>query len=275
MRPLPHVPSEVVADIVLRALRLEAPICDMSVVCRSWHSIVMRNLAEVLMLRELRERNGSMVSVLRCALKHHKLDVALDLVSKPGSLEESAEALVLVARYGNTELARCLMHAPQNAANADCQDGEALVEAAFGGHIEHAARANCGGGVALVGAADRGHTEVVCMLLDAPQHAAHADCRGGKALKVAALGGHIEVVRLLLDAPQHAAHADYGGGVALVEAAAGGHIEVVRLLLDAPQHAAHAACLGGAALVRAADGGHTEVVSLLKDRIAGQTQRVR
>ena len=131
MSPLPHLPSEIVADLVLRALRLEATICDISAVCRFWHSIVVRNLAELLILRE----NGNMVSVLRRALEHHNLDVALDLVSRPGSLEESAEALVLVAQNGHTVLAKCLVNSPQHAARADCQNGDALLAAAKGGHI--------------------------------------------------------------------------------------------------------------------------------------------
>eukprot|EP00798_Chlamydomonas_sp_ICE-L_P029342 gene29342-biopygen7694 len=181
--------QDVVADLVLRALRLEAPICDISAVCRLWHSIVVRNIAEVLVLRE----NGDMFIVLRRALKHHKLDVAMDLVSRPRSSDESEDALVLVAKNGHTDLTRCLMQAPQHVARADCHDGEALVEAAAGGHIE-----------------------VVRMLLDAPQHAAHADCQGGLALSQAAHGGHIEVVRMLLYAPQHAARADCLEGDALV-----------------------------------------------------------
>eukprot|EP00798_Chlamydomonas_sp_ICE-L_P018395 gene18395-biopygen27321 len=100
MPDLPHLPPEVVADLVLRALRLEAPICNISAVCSIWHSIVVRHLAEVLILRD----DFNMVSVLGRALKHNKLDVAHDLVSKTGSLDESEEALVLVAQSGLADL---------------------------------------------------------------------------------------------------------------------------------------------------------------------------
>eukprot|EP00798_Chlamydomonas_sp_ICE-L_P006981 gene6981-biopygen655 len=100
MPALPHLPEGVVADVVLRALRLEAPICTISAVCSIWHSIAVRHLAEVLILGN----EGDMVTVLRRALEHNKLDVARDLVSKTGSLVESEEALVLVARSGQTDL---------------------------------------------------------------------------------------------------------------------------------------------------------------------------
>eukprot|EP00798_Chlamydomonas_sp_ICE-L_P003572 gene3572-biopygen21303 len=102
MTLLPRLPQDVVSDLVLRALRLEAPICDISAVCSVWHSVVVRHLADVLILRA----NGNMVSVLRRALQHNKLDVALDLVSRTRSLDESEEALVLVAQSGQSELVR-------------------------------------------------------------------------------------------------------------------------------------------------------------------------
>eukprot|EP00798_Chlamydomonas_sp_ICE-L_P006116 gene6116-biopygen1257 len=108
MPALPYLPPEIVADLVLRALCLEAPICDISAVCSFWHSIVVRHLAEVLIL----SHQGNMVSVLRCALKHNKLDVALDLVSRTGSLDESEEALVLVAQSGQADLVTAFLSLP-------------------------------------------------------------------------------------------------------------------------------------------------------------------
>eukprot|EP00798_Chlamydomonas_sp_ICE-L_P004917 gene4917-biopygen15225 len=123
-----------------------------------------------------------MVSALRRALDHHKLDVAHDLVSRPGSLEASEEALVLVVRNGKTDLARCLLNSPQHAACADCRHGEALVQAAEDTE-------------ALVAAARRGHIEIVRILLDARQNVrAHR-----AALLGASEGGHREVVALLQD----------------------------------------------------------------------------
>eukprot|EP00798_Chlamydomonas_sp_ICE-L_P026654 gene26654-biopygen3078 len=218
MPALPHLPEEVVADLVLRALRLEAPLCDMSVVCRIWHSTVVRHLAEVLISRY----NANMVSVLGQALEHNKLDVALDLVTKTGSLEESEAALVLVAKSGQADLVRCLLHAPQHAAHADGQDGQALVAAA--GH---------------------GHFEVVCMLLTARHHSAHANSQDGEALVLAAIMGH-----------------NCQDGEALVQAASNEHMEVVCMLLDAPDHAAHADSQNGEALVQAAMRGRIEVMLL-------------
>eukprot|EP00798_Chlamydomonas_sp_ICE-L_P026242 gene26242-biopygen11176 len=163
-------PEEVVTDMVLRTLRLEAPICDISAICSFWHSIVVRHLAELLILRD----NANMISVLRRALKHNKFDVALDLVSRPGSLDESEEALVSVAQSGQADLVRYLLHAPQqHAVHADCQDG-----------------------LALVAASEHGHIEVVSMLLDDPQHAVHADCQDGRALVLAAHGGHTETAEM-------------------------------------------------------------------------------
>eukprot|EP00798_Chlamydomonas_sp_ICE-L_P032385 gene32386-biopygen1067 len=265
MTALPDLPPDIVTDLVLQTLRLEAPICDISAVCRLWHSIVVRHLAELLILRD----KGNMLSVLRRALKHNKLDVALDLVSKTGSLDESNEALVLVAHSGQAHLVRFMLHAPQHAAQADCLDGQALVAASEHGHIEvmrilldvpqHAAHADCQDGRALVLAANNGHKEVVRMLLDAPQHAARADCQDGFALLIAAQNGHIEVVSVLLDAPQHTAHADCQDGRVLEVAAHNGHSKVVRILLDAPQHAAHADCQDGKALLLAAKNGHIKV----------------
>eukprot|EP00798_Chlamydomonas_sp_ICE-L_P026935 gene26936-biopygen4224 len=174
MSALPYLPPDVVTDMVLSALCLEAPISNISAVCSFWHSNVVRHLAKVLILRE----NGNMVSVLRRSLQHNKLDVALNLVSRTGSVEQSIRALVLLAQSGQADLIRHLLRAPQHAAHADYLDGHALVAASVHGHIE-----------------------VVRLLLDTPQHAALADCHNGNALVLAAHKGHSDVVRVLLDAP--------------------------------------------------------------------------
>ena len=57
---------------------------------------------------------------------------------------------------------RLLLEWPVDAPRADCQDGEALVMAAFHGHLK-----------------------VVELLLRWPEHAPRADCQGGRALTVA------------------------------------------------------------------------------------------
>eukprot|EP00798_Chlamydomonas_sp_ICE-L_P030394 gene30394-biopygen16263 len=173
MPTLPHLPEEIVVDLVLRALHLGAPICDMSAVSSIWHSVVVRHLAELLILRN----NGDMVSVLSRALKHNKLDVALDLVSKTGSLKESEKALVLVARSGQAGLVAA-------------KEGHIEVVCMMMDAPQHAA--HDGAGEALVQAAGKGRIEVVQLLLDAP-HGAHADCQGGAALIKAATYGHSEI----------------------------------------------------------------------------------
>eukprot|EP00798_Chlamydomonas_sp_ICE-L_P030887 gene30887-biopygen16726 len=246
-----HLPSEVLTDVVLRSLLLESSIGDVSAVCRFGHSIVSNHLPEVLIHR----RGGDMTDVLFRALEHDKLDLARELVLRPGSQEDSNEALLVVIESGGpADLAMLLLSAPQYAAHADFQQGQALVEAV---------REDCRDGEVLMMAAQEGHEEVVRMLLDAPQNAAHADCQDGRALQKAASKGHDAIVRMLLDSPQHAAHADCQDGRALQKAASNGHGVIVRMLLAAPQHAAHADSQDGQALLEAVREGHTEIVQIL------------
>eukprot|EP00798_Chlamydomonas_sp_ICE-L_P007379 gene7379-biopygen17186 len=194
------LPEEVLANIGMLHALGTSTLGDARLVCRSWNSIVSRTIGRVLV-----ERNqGRMTPILASALEHDKLEVAVELVSAPGSEEDANAALRLVAKGGHTELARILLAAPRHAAHADCFNGDALVQAAAFGHVE-----------------------IVHMLLDAPQHAAHADCLNGQALVNAAYHGHIEIVRLLLDAPQHAAHANCQDGEALRLAASEGNTIII------------------------------------------------
>ena len=104
------------------------------------------------------------------------------------------------------------------APRADIDDGQALVEAAGGGHAKmvqmllrrrrNAPRANCQDGEALVAAAGFGHVAVVDALLGAGKHAPRADCQHGQALIEAAGEGHIHVVERLLKHTKSAPRAD-------------------------------------------------------------------
>eukprot|EP00798_Chlamydomonas_sp_ICE-L_P017137 gene17137-biopygen26047 len=194
------LPPELELDIVLRTLQLESPIGDVSTICRAWQLIVSQNLGQILLHRF----HGHILAALLHACRHGKLEVATWLVSRVASLTDSnVRALLAVADTGQTELARLLLTAPQNAAHADYHYGKVLAVAA-----------------------KRGHSEVVRMLLDAPQHAPHADSTNPWNLGVAAMRGHCEVVRMLLDAPQHAAHADSRDSYALVVTARYGHSKI-------------------------------------------------
>eukprot|EP00798_Chlamydomonas_sp_ICE-L_P026189 gene26189-biopygen20663 len=117
MPALPHLPPEIVSDLVLRALRLEARICDISAVSNTWHSIVVRHLAEVLILRD----NGNM------APRHAALADCQD-----------GQALVAASGRGHIEVVRQLLDAAQHAALADCRQGRALMLASYNGHCETA-----------------------------------------------------------------------------------------------------------------------------------------
>ena len=63
------------------------------------------------------------------------------------------------------------------------------------GWREHVPRADCQDGQALVSAAEGGHEAVVRLLLGWREHAPRADCNGGRPLSMAIGGGHEEVVR--------------------------------------------------------------------------------
>ncbi|KAG1676223.1 hypothetical protein FOA52_006440 [Chlamydomonas sp. UWO 241] len=156
---------------------------------------------------------------------------------------------------------------------ADCQDGAALVAAAYRGHEDtvrlllgwhvRAPRADALNGEALVAAATKGHAAVLALLLSM-ESAPRADCQQSKALCVATREGHVAVVKLLLSAGEHAPRADAFEGALLVAAAANGHDDVVRLLLEwLGEGAALADSQSRKALVEAARGGHEGCVALL------------
>lgn len=96
---------------------------------------------------------------------------------------------------------------------------------------EHAPTADCCGGEALVEAARGGHEAVVRMLLSQCRHAARADCQDGLALVAAAGGGHEAVVRLPASlSPRMWQGVTAKGGLAVTEAAKGGHRAIFQLL---------------------------------------------
>eukprot|EP00798_Chlamydomonas_sp_ICE-L_P029557 gene29557-biopygen5472 len=128
MTAFPHLPSDMVKDIVLCSLTQErqSSIRDVALVCRPWRSIVSENLAQIL----IHKCNGCMPGALFLALQHNQLrafDVAIELVSRSTSLDDSNRALLLVSHYGRPELAMLLLTAPHHAAHADCRNGQALV----------------------------------------------------------------------------------------------------------------------------------------------------
>ncbi|GAX86060.1 hypothetical protein CEUSTIGMA_g13475.t1, partial [Chlamydomonas eustigma] len=123
-------------------------------------------------------------------------------------------------------------------------------------------RADCRDGEALLYAAEGGHLDVVRLLLDWPEHAPRADCQDGQALLCAIEGGHLDVVRLLLEWPEHAPRADCQDGQALLHAVEGGHLDIARLLLEWPEHAPD--CQDGQALLFVA-GRYMEIVRLHLD----------
>eukprot|EP00798_Chlamydomonas_sp_ICE-L_P004687 gene4684-biopygen8812 len=226
MTAFSDLPSALVKDIVLRILTQEqqSSISDVALVCRPWHSIVSENLAQIL----IHKCNGDLPEALSLALRHNQLrafDVAIELVSISTSLDDSNQALMLVSQHGRPGLAQLLLTAPHHAAHADCENGQALVTAASRGHRkvvqmlldapQHAARADCRDGAALVIAAECGHPE--------------ADCQDGQALVDAAEEGHSEIVQMLLGAPENAPHADCQDGLALVDAASRGHREILKM----------------------------------------------
>eukprot|EP00798_Chlamydomonas_sp_ICE-L_P021395 gene21395-biopygen30109 len=281
MLRVPPLPDDLVADIVLRAMRLgtrtpKSCISKLSVVCRSWQSIVTQNLAEIL----IDQHCGAMSKALSRALEHNQRVLACELASRPQSEEDSNIALLLAAIHGHAGVVQLLLDAPQHAAAAD-KLGEIgcrllLSDAAYkrstGGMFDIlwpldtvTGLRSCAGkdGQALVEAVRKGHTEIVCMLLTVPQHPARADCKGGQVLVEAVEGEHTAIVCMLVNAPQHAARADCKGGQALVEAVEGGHTAIVCMLVNAPQHPAHADCLGWKILLRAVKRGQMETVRLL------------
>eukprot|EP00798_Chlamydomonas_sp_ICE-L_P029558 gene29558-biopygen5473 len=137
MTAFSHLPSDLVKDIVLRIVTQErqSSISDVALVCRPWHSIVSENLTQIL----IHKCNGDMPEALSLALRHNQVrafDVAIELVSKSTSLDDSNRALFLVIQHGQPDLAMLLLTAPHHAAHADCQDGQALVVAAGMGHSE-------------------------------------------------------------------------------------------------------------------------------------------
>eukprot|EP00798_Chlamydomonas_sp_ICE-L_P011836 gene11836-biopygen9801 len=211
MAAFSDLPPDLVKDIVLRILTQEPQfsISDVALVCRPWYSIVSENLAQIL----IHNCNDNMPWALSLALRHNQVgafDVAIELVSRSTSLDDSNQALLLVCEHGRPDLAMLLLTAPHHAAHANCENGQALTIAATHDYSIT--------GMALSEAAFNSRREVFCWWLHAPQH--------GQALVEAARRGHREVVQVLLDAPEHAAHADCQNGQALVEAAAGGHREV-------------------------------------------------
>eukprot|EP00798_Chlamydomonas_sp_ICE-L_P020231 gene20231-biopygen29021 len=198
-----NLPKDLMADVLLRACRLGAATSNLSAVCRSWHSVVAQNLADLL----IASHRGAMSQALCRALAHGKYVVAYELASQPQSVKDSSLASFLAAYHGRADLVQLLLDAPQEA---------------------------------LVDAAKLGHTEIVHALLNAPQHRAHADCLRGRPLLGAVAGGHVEIVGLLLGAQEHAAQADCQSGQAFVLAARSGHVEIMRMLLTAPHDAAQA-----------------------------------
>ena len=111
------------------------------------------------------------------------------------------------------------------------------------------ARADCQQGHALVIAAFYGNPAVARLLLEWPEHAPRADCQDGRALVLAATEGHEAMVQLLLGWTEHAPRADSQQGEALVGAAQNGHSATARLLLECKEHAPRADCQQGQALV--------------------------
>ena len=153
------------------------------------------------------------------------------------------------AGRGHTSIVRMLLEWPDHPAQADCSNGEALVEAARGGH-----------------------TDVLALLLARWPVATAMPC-ACEAMIRAAEGGHVDAVRVLLGCSElHAPHADCLAGEALVRAASRGHTGVVELLLGYPRHAPRADCRGGEVLERAEVGGHADVLRLLHQRQVQQLQ---
>ena len=148
------------------------------------------------------------------------------------------------AGRGHTSIVRMLLGFPDHPAQADCSNGEALVEAARGGH-----------------------TDVLALLLARWPVATAMPC-ACEAMIRAAEGGHVDAVRVLLGCSElHAPHADYClAGEALVRAASGGHAGVVALLLGHPRHALRPNCRVGEALAQAEAGGHDDVLRLLRQQ---------
>eukprot|EP00798_Chlamydomonas_sp_ICE-L_P014257 gene14257-biopygen23332 len=133
------LPSDLVKDIVLCILTQEqqSSISDVALVCRSWHSIVSENLAQIL----INKCNVKMPGALSLALKHNQVrafHVAIELVSRSSSLDDSNRALSLASLHGRPDLAMLLLTATHHAAHADCQNGKTLVSAASRGHHETA-----------------------------------------------------------------------------------------------------------------------------------------
>eukprot|EP00798_Chlamydomonas_sp_ICE-L_P027104 gene27104-biopygen857 len=130
--------GDLVKDIVLGIFTQErqSSIRDVALVCCPWHSIVSENLTQIL----IHKRNGDLPGALSLALPRKQVrafNVAIELVLRSMSLDDSNQSLLLVSHHGRPDLAMLLLTAPHYAAHADySQDGEALVNAACRGHSE-------------------------------------------------------------------------------------------------------------------------------------------
>eukprot|EP00798_Chlamydomonas_sp_ICE-L_P020065 gene20065-biopygen28877 len=118
MSRAPSLPEEIVSDVVLRALRLGAPLSDLSVVCRSWHAAVAQNLAEIAEIL-IDRHQGAMSKALCLAFDHNHGVLACELASRPQSVEDSNLALSLAALYGRADVVKLLLDAPQHGARAN------------------------------------------------------------------------------------------------------------------------------------------------------------
>jgi hypothetical protein len=187
--------------------------------------------------------------------------------------------LVVAAQNGQTQALQFLLNADaQVIAYSDCW--EALLEAAFKGHVEVVAKlltasanasinhVNGGGNTALTLAAFNGHTKVVKLLLEAGANANHVNHMNDTALILAAFNGHTEIVKFLLEAGAHANHADRHGYIALMLAAQNGHAAVVQLLLTTQNYAYHTVLK---ALMYATITLHGAVAIILMKHIASQS----
>eukprot|EP00798_Chlamydomonas_sp_ICE-L_P011493 gene11493-biopygen15659 len=137
MTAFSDLPPELVKDILMCILAQErqSSIRDVALVCPAWHSVVLENLAQIL----IHKFNGSMLEALSLALRHEQVrafNVAIELVSRSTSLDDSNRALLLVSHHRRPDLAMLLLTAPHHAAHADCGNGQALVSAASCGQRE-------------------------------------------------------------------------------------------------------------------------------------------
>eukprot|EP00798_Chlamydomonas_sp_ICE-L_P016530 gene16530-22757_t len=125
---LSELPDDVISDIVLRALRLEPSIGDLSVVCKQWRGLISQNLVQVLIDRG----KGDIPPLVERALSHGQFITARGLAERIDSLEQNARLLRSVSATGHVDIAGLLLSRRHHAAPAD----EALVGAVRGGHVE-------------------------------------------------------------------------------------------------------------------------------------------